>query len=55
MIMVFNKSEHKELCKQLIQNASFSGQVLDLVFEFKQAMEDAVCKEKYIPVPSTEC
>lgn len=52
--MVFNKPEHKELCKQLIQNASFSGQVLDLVFEFKQAVENAECKTTDAPVTPTD-
>lgn len=52
--MVFNKPEHKELCKQMIQSTTFSGQVIDLVYEFKQAVENAVCKEEYVPVPPTE-
>jgi hypothetical protein len=41
-------------CKQLIQNASFSGQVLDLVYEFKQAVENAECKTIDALVTSTE-
>jgi hypothetical protein len=52
--MTFDKPEHRELCKQLIQNASFSGQVLDLVYEFKQAVEMAECKTTDAPTTSTD-
>lgn len=53
--MTFDKPEHKELCRQMIQNATFSGQILDVVFEFKQAMENAECSQTIdAPTTSTE-
>jgi hypothetical protein len=52
--MTFDKPEHKELCRQMIQSTTFSGQVLDLVYEFKQAVENAECKTIDAPVTSTE-
>lgn len=39
--MTFDKPEHKELCLQLINNATFSGQLLDIVYEFRNAVLEA--------------
>lgn len=40
--MTFDKPEHKEIVRQLVEQAQFPGKMLELAIELKQAVEAAV-------------
>jgi len=42
--VTFDKPEHKEIIKQLIQQASFPGHLLELAAEVKQSVDSAGIK-----------
>lgn len=44
--MKFDKSEHKELTIKIIEASNFPGQILDLVYELKQAVQNAEIETK---------
>lgn len=44
--MKFDKPEHKELTLKIIDASNFPGQLLDLVYELKQAVQRAEVEEK---------
>jgi hypothetical protein len=39
--MTFDKPEHKELIKQVLNVATYPGHMMELVAEVKKAVEDA--------------
>ena len=39
--MIFDKKEHKDIVLHLIENSNFSGKILELVLELKQAVKGA--------------
>ena len=44
--MKFDKPEHKELTIKIIETATFTGQILDLIYELKQAVQNADIETK---------
>lgn len=36
--MIFDRKEHKDIVLHLLENGSFSGKILELVLELKQAV-----------------
>ena len=47
--MTFDKPEHQELARQLIERATFSGQLLELAVEFKRAVAAAKVVQRDTP------
>jgi len=44
--MKFDKPEHKELTIKIIEASTFPGQILDLIYELKQAVQNAEIETK---------